>query len=332
MMVGALNLISIAFAVLFVGLGVDFGIQFAVRYRSERYENGDLQAALVEHRRKDRRAADACGRRRSRRASCRSSRPTIKGVSELGQIAGIGMLIAYRHQHHRAARAADAAQAAGRARGGRLSRARAGRPVPRAPPHRGDRRHRPRRDRGPAAAVLPDFDFNPINLRSPEGRSRSRPSSTCAPIRRSARTSISVMLPNVNDDRQDRRRSCARFPRSTTSIGEGLRPGRPGAQARADPRAVAAVAAQPVRRKTARARRSDAQNVAALREHCRHAHAARRLRASGRGADAANRLARSLTRLAQAGKAQRDARRSGVRRAAADRARRAARAICRPSR
>jgi hopanoid biosynthesis associated RND transporter like protein HpnN len=46
MMVGALNLISIAFAVLFVGLGVDFGIQFAVRYRSERYENGDLEVAL----------------------------------------------------------------------------------------------------------------------------------------------------------------------------------------------------------------------------------------------------------------------------------------------
>ena len=38
MMVGALNLISIAFAVLFVGLGVDFGIQFAVRYRAERNE------------------------------------------------------------------------------------------------------------------------------------------------------------------------------------------------------------------------------------------------------------------------------------------------------
>jgi uncharacterized protein len=36
-MVGALNLISVAFAVLFVGLGVDFGIQFCVRYRSERH-------------------------------------------------------------------------------------------------------------------------------------------------------------------------------------------------------------------------------------------------------------------------------------------------------
>ena len=39
-MVGALNMISVAFAVLFVGLGVDFGIQFAVRYRAERHDVG----------------------------------------------------------------------------------------------------------------------------------------------------------------------------------------------------------------------------------------------------------------------------------------------------
>lgn len=47
MMVGSLNLLSVAFAVLFVGLGVDFGIQFSVRYRSERYKNDDLRAALA---------------------------------------------------------------------------------------------------------------------------------------------------------------------------------------------------------------------------------------------------------------------------------------------
>ena len=46
MMVGAFNLISVAFAVLFVGLGVDFGIQFSVRYRAERHENNDLRKAL----------------------------------------------------------------------------------------------------------------------------------------------------------------------------------------------------------------------------------------------------------------------------------------------
>ncbi len=45
-MVGALNLISVAFAVLFIGLGVDFGIQFSVRYRAERYADRDLHEAL----------------------------------------------------------------------------------------------------------------------------------------------------------------------------------------------------------------------------------------------------------------------------------------------
>src|SRR6185436_20592581 len=46
-MVGALNLISVAFAVLFVGIGVDFGIQVAVRYRQERHFKGGLQSALA---------------------------------------------------------------------------------------------------------------------------------------------------------------------------------------------------------------------------------------------------------------------------------------------
>ena len=48
MMVGSLNPISIAFAVLFVGIGVDFGIQFSVRYRAERYEINNLRVALDE--------------------------------------------------------------------------------------------------------------------------------------------------------------------------------------------------------------------------------------------------------------------------------------------
>src|SRR6185436_18456160 len=46
-MVGSLNLLSVAFAVLFIGLGVDFGIQFSVRYRSERFKNDNLQLALA---------------------------------------------------------------------------------------------------------------------------------------------------------------------------------------------------------------------------------------------------------------------------------------------
>src|SRR5258708_15836498 len=45
-MVGALNVISVAFFVLFIGLGVDFGLQFSVRYRAERHDHPDLRTAL----------------------------------------------------------------------------------------------------------------------------------------------------------------------------------------------------------------------------------------------------------------------------------------------
>ena len=63
MMVGALNMISVAFMVLFVGLGVDFGVQFGVKYREERNRDDRLSAALDAHRAQHRRAADARGRR-----------------------------------------------------------------------------------------------------------------------------------------------------------------------------------------------------------------------------------------------------------------------------
>lgn len=41
---GPFNLISVAFAVLFVGLGVDFGIQFCMRYREERLKTDHARA------------------------------------------------------------------------------------------------------------------------------------------------------------------------------------------------------------------------------------------------------------------------------------------------
>ena len=44
---GEFNVISVAFVVLFVGLGVDFGIQFCVRYRAERHRLGNLREALA---------------------------------------------------------------------------------------------------------------------------------------------------------------------------------------------------------------------------------------------------------------------------------------------
>ncbi|WP_084804544.1 MMPL family transporter [Bradyrhizobium sp. NAS80.1] len=45
-LVGALNLISAGFFVLFVGLGIDFGIQFSIRYRAERHDCEELSTAL----------------------------------------------------------------------------------------------------------------------------------------------------------------------------------------------------------------------------------------------------------------------------------------------
>lgn len=91
--IGTLNLISVAFAVLFVGLAVDFAIQFVVRLRDERTRHPTLADAI------DRTArvsgtqiataavAIACG--------FLAFVPTsFVGVAELGLIAGVGMLLA----------------------------------------------------------------------------------------------------------------------------------------------------------------------------------------------------------------------------------------------
>jgi hypothetical protein len=94
LMVHAFNLISIAFAVLFLGIGADFGIQFSVRYRAERHSHGDLRMSLN-------RAAARAGRPLALAASATALGfyaflPTVyKGVSELGLIAGTGMIIAF---------------------------------------------------------------------------------------------------------------------------------------------------------------------------------------------------------------------------------------------
>src|SRR6478752_4797978 len=93
-MVGTLNLISVAFAVLFVGLGVDFGIQFSVRYRAERFESLDLEDALLGT------AKGLAGplllAAASIAAGFYSFLPTAYvGLSELGLIAGTGMIVAF---------------------------------------------------------------------------------------------------------------------------------------------------------------------------------------------------------------------------------------------
>jgi uncharacterized protein len=93
LLVGAFNLLSIAFAVLFIGLGADFAIQFSVRYRAERHAHDNIITALEG-------AAAKVGLPLALAAMGTaigffSFLPTeYKGVAELGLIAGIGMLIA----------------------------------------------------------------------------------------------------------------------------------------------------------------------------------------------------------------------------------------------
>ena len=91
MMVGALNLISIAFAILFVGLGIDFGIQFGMRFRELRRVRPGTGTALLA-------TARALALPLTLAATATAFGflaflPTAyRGVAELGQIAGVGIL------------------------------------------------------------------------------------------------------------------------------------------------------------------------------------------------------------------------------------------------
>ena len=91
---GAFNLISIAFAVLFIGLGIDFGIQFSVSYRAHLYSDHDIDVALTG-------AARQVGQPLALAAASTALGfyaflPTeYRGISERGAIAGTGMLIAF---------------------------------------------------------------------------------------------------------------------------------------------------------------------------------------------------------------------------------------------
>jgi hopanoid biosynthesis associated RND transporter like protein HpnN len=90
--VGPFNPISIAFAPLFIGIAIDFGIQFCVRYAAEHHGSADADAL--------RRTAAGVGGAlmiagAATAAGFLSLYPTdYRGVSDLGLIAGSGMLIA----------------------------------------------------------------------------------------------------------------------------------------------------------------------------------------------------------------------------------------------
>ncbi|MCF8481135.1 MAG: MMPL family transporter [Rhodospirillum sp.] len=92
--VGTLNLISVAFAVLFIGLSVDFGIHFGLRYREGR-DNGLENASALDQ------AARGVGAPLFLAALCAAISflaflPTdYLGLAQLGLISGVGMFIAF---------------------------------------------------------------------------------------------------------------------------------------------------------------------------------------------------------------------------------------------
>ncbi len=92
--IGRLNLISVTFAVLFVGLGVDFGIHFALRYREARAATDDHRGAVCA-------AIAGVGGPLSLSALCAALGflafvPTdYQGLAELGIISAAGMVIAW---------------------------------------------------------------------------------------------------------------------------------------------------------------------------------------------------------------------------------------------
>ena len=89
-----LNLISIAFAVLYIGLGIDYAIHYSLRYRELRVEGARQREAL-------RLTAEDVGASLFLSAVTTAACfyafiPTaFKGVSELGMIGGTGMLISF---------------------------------------------------------------------------------------------------------------------------------------------------------------------------------------------------------------------------------------------
>jgi hopanoid biosynthesis associated RND transporter like protein HpnN len=91
---GPFNVISIAFIPLFVGLGVDFGIQFSVRYRAERQALDNLREALIL-------AGASIGGALALAAAAIAAgffsfAPTdYSGLAKLGMIAGSGMLVTF---------------------------------------------------------------------------------------------------------------------------------------------------------------------------------------------------------------------------------------------
>ncbi len=301
MLAGAFNPISVAFAVLFVGLGVDFGIQYSIRYRTERFENNDLYAALAK-------AAENSAVPLSLAAVATSLGflsflPTAyQGVSELGKIAGAGMLIAFLCS----ITVLPALLAMFNPPGEKAELGYAFM----APVDAFMERHRiaiVALTLGMAIVGLPllyylQFDFNPMNLRSAKVESVA----TYLDIRRDPQTDVNaveVIAPSRQAAIQveERLRKLPETDR-VMSIDFFVPKDQPIKLAAIK---KAADVLGPTFKESKLERPTDAENVEALND------AAKSLKQgaagkSGPGADAMNRLAGSIVKLAQSSEAQRD--------------------------
>ncbi len=92
--VGSLNMISVAFAILYVGLGIDYAIHFCLNYRESRGETGSHIEAL---RVTAKRAGVALFFSAVTTALCFYAfmATDFTGVADLGKIGGTGMLISF---------------------------------------------------------------------------------------------------------------------------------------------------------------------------------------------------------------------------------------------
>ena len=92
--VGELNLISVAFAVLYIGLGIDFAIHMTLRFREEKLDKLDNDHALKKASVYIFRSLILCATTTA--IGFYSFMPTdYQGVAELGWIAGSGMFISF---------------------------------------------------------------------------------------------------------------------------------------------------------------------------------------------------------------------------------------------
>lgn len=300
-LVEALNPISVAFAVLFIGLGVDFGIQFAVRYRTERHANDNLRTALLATARKI--GAPLTLAAAAVAAAFMSFTPTnYTGISELGIIAGIGMLIAFITSITLLPAIIAILRPSGEPEEIGYSAL--------APVDRFLERHRIAVVGGTAALALLGspllthltFDFNPINLRNKNVESVATLLDLQSDPAVGAST-ITVLVPSVAQAATAEQRLQALPQAGTVMTLSSFVPGQQDEK-------LALIAAlkkklEPALEFKPRKEPSDAENVTALKKAAALTLEVVETR-TGPGAEAAKRLAADLTRLAEAGTTIRD--------------------------